>query len=65
MLLVTSAASLVEASNAVAGALADNLCKVLSLDGEAFSFDQPFHVYGVDSLIAVEMRNWFQQSFRC
>lgn len=62
--LVAGAASLADASNAVAVALADKLCRVLSLDRESFSFEQPLHVYGVDSLIAVEIRNWFQQKLR-
>lgn len=62
--LVTGAASLVEAGNVVAIALADKLCRVLSLDRASYSFEQPLHAYGVDSLIAVEVRNWFQQKLR-
>lgn len=62
--LVAGAASLAEAGNAVAVALADKLCKVLSLARESFDVEQPLHVYGVDSLIAVEMRNWFQQKLK-
>lgn len=60
--LVEEAGSLAEAANAVANGIAAKLCKALSLPLLSFDVSQPLHVYGVDSLIAVEMRNWFTQT---
>jgi hypothetical protein len=62
--LVEEAASLAEAANFVANGLAAKLCKALSLPLEAFDVSQPSQVYGIDSLIAVEMRNWFMQPLK-
>ncbi|KAI9740047.1 MAG: polyketide synthase [Claussenomyces sp. TS43310] len=58
------AASLAEAADIVANGIATKLCRVLSLAQESFDIAQPLHVYGVDSLIAVEMRNWFMQTLK-
>lgn len=31
---------------------------------ESFDLNQPLHNYGVDSLIAVELRNWFIKTLK-
>lgn len=62
--LVEEAASLAEAANVVANGIASKLCKALSLPPESFDVSQPLLVYGVDSHIAVEMRNWFTQTLK-
>jgi hypothetical protein len=62
--LVACAASLAKAADAIAEALAAKLCRTLSLTRDAFDLTQPLHVYGVDSLIAVELRNWFMQTVK-
>lgn len=58
------AASLGEAADAAAIGIAAKLCRALSLSPDTFDAEQPLHVYGVDSLIAVEMRNWFMQTLK-
>ncbi|KAK7750376.1 hypothetical protein SLS62_007675 [Diatrype stigma] len=37
------------------------LSKILSLAPDSVDLLQPLYTYGVDSLIAVELRNWFQK----
>lgn len=54
-----SAASLAEAAEAVQEALARKLSSTLSLTREELDTATPMHSYGVDSLVAVELRNWF------
>lgn len=58
------AASLAEAVEAVAEEIATKLCRSLSLSRDSFDVAQPLHVYRVDSLIAVEMENWFMQTLK-
>jgi len=55
------AESLPEVAEIAANGIAAKVCRVLSLSQDAFDVAQPLHTYGVDSLIAVEMRNWFLQ----
>ncbi|KAK7724612.1 putative secondary metabolism biosynthetic enzyme [Diaporthe eres] len=62
--LIEGAASPAEAADVVAAGIATKLCRVLSLPPDAFDMAQPLHVYGVDSLIAVEMRNWLMQTLK-
>lgn len=58
------APSIAEAADVVANGIAAKLCKALSISPDSFDISQPLHIYGVDSLIAVEMRNWFMQVLR-
>lgn len=58
------AESLAEAADVAARGIAAKLCKALSVSPDSFDVSQPLHVYGVDSLIAVEMRNWFMQALK-
>ncbi len=37
------------------------LSKVLSMPQENIDASKPMHVFGVDSLVAVEIRNWFNK----
>ncbi|KAK3302901.1 putative polyketide synthase [Chaetomium strumarium] len=53
-----------EAAQIVSDALVNKLCKVLARAPESFDRGQPLHVYGVDSLVAVELRNWFLQGLK-
>ena len=62
--MVESAASAAEAAEIVAEMLTSKLCRTLSLTPDTFEADQPLHVYGIDSLIAVELRNWFLQTLK-
>ena len=56
--LVKSAASDSEAGKIVADGLAEKLARVLSVSAREIDLSKPLHMVGVDSLIAVEVRNW-------
>ncbi|KAE8402996.1 hypothetical protein BDV37DRAFT_294863 [Aspergillus pseudonomiae] len=56
-----SAASLAEATTLTAEALTLKLCKVLSLSEGDIDANKALHEYGVDSLVAVELRSWFSK----
>lgn len=51
--------SLAAAGEAVNKALLEKLASSLALSREELDADTPLHAYGVDSLVAVELRNWF------
>ena len=57
--LLGSASSLEEASAVVVDGLTRKLAKALSIPREDIETAKPLHAYGVDSLLAVELRNWF------
>lgn len=57
--LFTAATSLHEAGSIVVQGLTKRLSKALSMSAEDIDASKPLHVYGVDSLLAVELRNWF------
>lgn len=52
-----------EASSVVLAALASKLSRSLSIATEDLDPSKPLHQYGVDSLVAVELRNWFGKEF--
>jgi hypothetical protein len=62
--LFAAASSLDEAGKAVTEALVKKLAKTLSLTQEELDPNKPMHSYGVDSLVAVELRNWFSKEPR-
>ncbi|KAJ2990951.1 hypothetical protein NUW58_g2710 [Xylaria curta] len=57
--LLSCAGSLDEAGSIIAAALVKRLARVLSLPEEDIDTNRPIHLYGVDSLVAVELRFWF------
>lgn len=57
--LFAGANSLFEAGAIVAQGLTRKLSKALSMPAEDVDTSKPLHAYGVDSLLAVELRNWF------
>ena len=57
--LFAAAGSLHEAGAIVVQGLARRLAKALSMSAEDIDATKPLHAYGVDSLLAVELRNWF------
>lgn len=57
--LFATATSLANAGKAVTGALVKKLAKTLSLSQEDIDISKPMHSYGVESLVAVEVRSWF------
>ncbi|KAI1099763.1 polyketide synthase PksD [Jackrogersella minutella] len=52
-----------EMTNVVVEALGRKLARALSIQSEDVDVDKPLHVYGVDSLVAVELRNWIAKEF--
>lgn len=58
-----SATSADEASAVVLSALTSKLSRALSVAPEDLDPSKPLHQYGVDSLVAVELRNWFGKEF--
>ncbi|KAF2962673.1 hypothetical protein GQX73_g10900 [Xylaria multiplex] len=61
---IQNAASPAEAANILTEGLVARLCRILSISPEEFDRSQPMHMYGVDSLIAVELRNWFLKTLK-
>ena len=57
--LLIQAQSLMEANEAVIHGLTARLSKALSIPVTEIDTDKPLHQYGVDSLVAVELRSWF------
>ncbi|KAL8893510.1 MAG: hypothetical protein Q9192_005191 [Flavoplaca navasiana] len=62
--LVESADSMIAAENIVARALVEKLAMSLSKPEADIEMDKPVHAYGVDSLVAVELRYWFLKEFK-
>jgi len=57
-----SSADSVEATGAVVmELLPTKLSSALGINKDDFSSKQPMHSYGIDSLVAVELRNWFSK----
>ncbi|KAF7899503.1 hypothetical protein EAF00_003839 [Botryotinia globosa] len=54
-------ASQAEAARIIANALMERLSNALAVPLQNLDSSRPMHIYGVDSLIAVELRNWFNQ----
>ncbi|CAN8097860.1 unnamed protein product [Discula destructiva] len=52
------------ATSIVVEALVQRLSKATATPPEEISHTRPLHVYGVDSLLAVELRNWFSKVFQ-
>ncbi|RDL41700.1 Thiolase-like protein [Venustampulla echinocandica] len=60
----SSTGSLAEAGVLVTGELSKRLAKTLSIPVEDFDLSRPIHTYGLDSLVAVELRNWFEKELK-
>ncbi|RDW94182.1 type I polyketide synthase [Aspergillus mulundensis] len=61
---LASATSPEEAAATMTQLLVAKLAKVLGVGKEEFDTSKPMHAYGVDSLVAVEMRNWFAKEVK-
>ncbi|KAF2181154.1 KR-domain-containing protein [Zopfia rhizophila CBS 207.26] len=57
--LLQSAKSLDEATDIITDAIRHQLAKLIVVDVDSIDVSEPIHTYGVDSLVAVELRNWF------
>ncbi|CEL10219.1 hypothetical protein ASPCAL13343 [Aspergillus calidoustus] len=59
-----SGKSLEEVSCVIAQSMKAKLAQMLSISAGELDLDKPIHQYGVDSLTAVELRNWFSREMR-
>ncbi|KAI1751503.1 polyketide synthase [Xylaria castorea] len=55
---IAAAISMVEAEDVVLDALLNKLSRVLSVNPSDLDPSKPLHAYGVDSLVAVDVRSW-------
>lgn len=62
--LLASAKSIAAAGIAVAQALVKKLSTALSMPEADIEMEAPIYAYGVDSLVAVEIRYWFLKEFK-
>jgi hypothetical protein len=62
--LVMKASSLTEAGLLIANGVRDKLAKVTSKSPEEIEIRGSLQAYGVDSLVAVELRNWFAKTVK-
>ncbi|KAF7879091.1 hypothetical protein EAF04_000291 [Stromatinia cepivora] len=63
-LVMSQSATLLDAATVIASELSKRLGKILSIPVETFDLDRPIHTYGLDSLVAVELRNWFAKTLK-
>lgn len=61
--LLRKAASLEDAARIVTDGLLHKLSRALSISPADMDVSKPLHAYGVDSLLAVELRNYFAKEF--
>ncbi|KAK3321988.1 putative polyketide synthase [Apodospora peruviana] len=63
--LIGASPTLVDAGNIIAEALVKRLSKSLSaMEGVEVDLHKPLHSYGVDSLLAIELRKWIAKEFK-
>ncbi len=62
--LIASADSVASAGDLLAQALVEKLAMSLSMPEADIEMHKPIHAYGVDSLVAVEIRYWFLKQFK-
>lgn len=60
--LLREAKTMADAGNTVRGAIRKQLADLLAIGMDDVDASKPVHSYGVDSLVAVELRNWFARS---
>lgn len=61
--MYTASSSLAEAGAVVSQALMAKLSEMLSIPVEELDLNKQMHTYGVDSLVAAELRNWFAREW--
>jgi aryl carrier-like protein len=59
--LLSSAPNDDDAATVATNALIQKLSSILSLPLDTFETHKPMHAYGIDSLVAIELRNWFSK----
>ena len=59
-----AASSIAEAGVIVSNALASKISNILGIPSEDIDTTKPLESYGVDSLVAVELKNWFMKTLQ-
>ncbi|KAI0197573.1 hypothetical protein F4808DRAFT_473748 [Astrocystis sublimbata] len=59
--ILTKAASIDDAGPLILGWLRTKMGEILGLPFEDINPERPPHTYGIDSLVAVDLRNWFSR----
>lgn len=59
---VDTADTIEKGRDIITGALLKRVAKTPSIDEEKLYLNRPMHTYGVDSLTAVDLRNWFAKT---
>lgn len=62
--LLTAVTTLAQAADLVQNVLANKLAKSIMIATDEIDVNRPVSSYGVDSLVAAEMRNWCFRDFR-
>lgn len=62
---VLSLTTPLEIGTEIVEAIASKLAKTLAIDKKDIDTRKPMHIYGVDSLAAVEVRSWMKRSLGC
>lgn len=62
-LLYRQAATAEERAKVAAQSLARKLARALAIEADDVDLEKPLHAFGVDSLVAVELRNWIAKEF--
>ncbi len=57
--LLADVKSTAEAADVIWEALRSKLTRMLGVESGSIDVGRPLHTYGVDSLVAIELRNWF------
>ncbi|KAJ4305130.1 hypothetical protein N0V90_000660 [Kalmusia sp. IMI 367209] len=63
VVLFSQASTEDDRAHVVVQALSHKLSRALSMKPEDVDAEKPLHVFGVDSLVAVELRNWLRKEF--
>lgn len=61
---ITAAEGEQQATSTAAKFITAKVCRIMSLSQDAVDLSQPLSVYGVDSLVAVELRTWFLKTMK-
>ncbi|KAH9905735.1 hypothetical protein F4778DRAFT_779126 [Xylariomycetidae sp. FL2044] len=52
-----------ERMGVVADGLVNKVARVMSMAADGMQKDKPLYAFGVDSLVAIELRNWIKSEF--
>ena len=62
--ILPNVTSMIEATNAILAAITHKLAVGLGIPVDDVDLSRPLHTYGVDSLVAVELRDWVWRDCR-